>query len=359
MLLNLLMTFLINNSSASVVGYGSSDAVLPAKNQELFYMGFELALRQKFSPDELKSKLVVESSNNGSALGAKVVAESLVKKNAELLVGFPTSHEALLAAKIITDNNKFGIFSGAGHDDLGKMGPMIVTTGESMVDSIRSTLSFIKKRNLGKKGAVIVNPFAVFSKNQADLLKQNYNDKDFNLSFVSLNKDKMLSSADLAGLRSNDFIIVTPYADESVKFLEQFRESKLDLPIITNSSWTTGDLELIRRFLVDRKSPVYSATLWLKGSSESMPIEKLIKEKYGREAVAEMMYGFDLGVIVRNILSKLPTTFTAKDVKDVFYKINCFSNTSVGTLCFDKSGGHVKRKIYFVQFHKENFIKVE
>jgi ABC-type branched-subunit amino acid transport system substrate-binding protein len=212
--------------NSSLVGYGSSDAVLPSKNQELFYMGFELALRQNFSQDQLKQKLITINSSNGSALASQKVCEELIQKGSELIVGFPTSHEALLAAKISKQNNKFAIFAGAGHKDLGEMGPKIITTGESMIESVKQSINFIKQLKLGRKGVVIVNPFAVFSQNQADVLKEVLrNDNKLDITFVNLDKDKTLTSSDLQLIKASEFTIITPYADETVRFLEQFREN--------------------------------------------------------------------------------------------------------------------------------------
>jgi ABC-type branched-subunit amino acid transport system substrate-binding protein len=343
-----------------LVGYGSSDAVLPSKNQELFYMGFELALRQNFSQDQLKQKLITINSSNGSALASQKVCEELIQKGSELIVGFPTSHEALLAAKISKQNNKFAIFAGAGHKDLGEMGPKIITTGESMIESVKQSINFIKQLKLGRKGVVIVNPFAVFSQNQADVLKEVLrNDNKLDITFVNLDKDKTLTSSDLQLIKASEFTIITPYADETVRFLEQFRENKIDLPIITNSSWTTGDLESIRRYLVERKTPLYSSTLWLKGAPESKYFEQLVLKTYGREAVSEIAYGYDLGIIVRELLKILPYNYNSDDILNAFLKIKCFENTTSGKLCFNPKGGHSLRKIFFVQFNKTNFSKVK
>ncbi|MCK6596731.1 MAG: ABC transporter substrate-binding protein [Bdellovibrionaceae bacterium] len=340
----------------SLVGYGSSDAVLPSKNQELFYLGFELALQKSRLSEDIMSRIITSSVNNGSALGAQKAVENLIANKVELIVGFPTSHEALLAAKIASANNKFAIFAGAGHEDLAKFGPKILTTGESMDRSVTSTLAFIKKNVYGTKGIVVVNPFAVFSQNQADKIKE-INSKNFKLKldFAYLNQNKTLSEEDLKKIEKSNFIFITPYADESVKFLEQFNKNKIDLPIITNSSWTTGDLESIRRFLVQRKSPIYSSSLWIKGSKESLTFENLVRSTYGREAVAEISYGYDLGIIVKSILTELPKKFTSDDVVNFIKNKKCFSNTTSGKICFSPNGGHAERKLFFVKFNKSNF----
>lgn len=322
-------------------------------------MGFELALTELFPKDQLSEIMAVDKVTDGSKLGAMVSAQTLLKKGVKFLVGYPTSHEAVLAAKVCLKNSILCIFSGPGHDSLGQMGKHIVTTGEPMKLSVNETLGFIKKKQLGRNGGVIVNPYAVFSQNQADMIKTLTRTRDdLRLTYISLDKDLKIPPDQLTNITNSDFLIITPYADESAKILEALKSANIDVPIITNSSWTTGDLEFIRRYLVSWRSPIYSSTLWLKGSPESAHFERLVRKIYGREAVSEISYGYDLGVIIRALLKKLPPKYTKEDVLRAFYQQKCFDKTTSGSLCFEKTGGHAHRSIYFVEFTKLGFKRV-
>ncbi|PIR26933.1 MAG: hypothetical protein COV43_00030 [Deltaproteobacteria bacterium CG11_big_fil_rev_8_21_14_0_20_42_23] len=277
-----------NSQDLGKIGYGSSDAVLPGKNQELFFMGFDTGMQTTLKERTLNEVLITNHVWDSSQLGAMRSANYLVSQGVVALIGFPTSHEALLVSKVAKENKMLGFFAGAGHADLAKMGSLIYTTGESMKYSVESTLGFIKKHFPSGRGVLIVNPYAVFSKNQedtfVDLMKDSKN-RNIEMVPMYLRSDLKLSSEDIKRLKNLkiDYLCLTPYADESVRLMEQMEREDLEFPLISNSSWTTGDIEFIRRFLTNRKSPVYSATLWLKGSSESKKFESVIRERYGKE----------------------------------------------------------------------------
>ena len=354
----------LHSSEQAKIGYGSSDAVLPAKNQELFFMGFEAGFKKMVSEKTAGEILIAEQVADGSPLGAMRSAESLIGRGAVALVGFPTSHEALLASKIALQHGVLAVFSGAGHADLAKLGSLIFTTGESMRYSVESSLAFIKKYFPKGEGVLITNPSAVFSKNQedtfVDLMKgQQYS--GIKMISMQLGRDLKLSEGDVQRLKNikKGYLCLTPYADESVRLLEQLEKEKLDLPILSNSSWTTGDIEFLRRFLTNRKAPVYSATLWLKGSPESKNFENLIRQRYGREPTAEMAYGYDLGVIIGQTLNAVKGPLTQKSIAEAFRRIRCFDGVTSGKICFKPEGGHAERKITFVAFTKKGFIPAD
>jgi len=350
----------INDCNAALIGYGSSDAVLPSKNQELFYMGFELGM-QKYVDKKTYSELVESIQiSNGSQLGAQSAARTLVKNGSKLLVGFPTSHEALLASKATANNDVVFIFAGAGHSELGKLGKRIYTTGESMETSIKASLDFIETKFKGKKGALIGNPFAVFSRDQdthfKEFLKEPHYSK-VSIEFHSLNKNLQLDPTVVQKLKNNkfDYVILTPYADESGKILEQFEKSSIDLPIISNSSWTTGDVDYIRRFLTNKKQPSFCPSFLLSDNKDRNSFLKLFKNKFGKDATSESSYGYDLGVIVGQIISKVGKNPKIEDLINSIQSNKCFKNTSSGKICFPKSGGHSIRKLNFYKFTKQGF----
>lgn len=351
----LIITLASCTSLAAKIGYGFSDAVLPAKNQELFYMGFEAGVGEVLGISNLKNTIDLVRITDGSQLGAVKAAEQLLaNKEVVIMVGFPTSHEALLAAPLFKQNDVLSFFAGAGHSSLANFGELINTTGESMSLSIETTLEYIKNNYIEKMGLVISNPKAVFSKNQEDSLKKKISSTQVfkKLQFANLNSNLTLDSYTLNTLKRGqfDYLILTPYADESVHFLEQLEKAEIDIPIITNSSWTTGDVEYIRRFLSRRRSEVISTMLWSKKSKDWKLFERKIIKLYGRTPTSEMAYGYDVGIISAALLKRTKPPITKTSITETYAKTRCFDGTSVGRLCFTNRGGHAQRKIQLVKF---------
>ncbi len=347
-----------------IIGYGSSDAVLPAKNQELFYMGFELALRSALDRRFGHDALTVEQVSDGSQLGAIRAANVLVERGAKILVGFPTSHEALLAAEIAIKGSMLMIASGAGHEKLGTMGNYVFTTGESMDYSVRTMMEFIDGRYGNARGLLVANPRAIFSVNLADTAKRIQAGPQQkllpNLEYAEVDAKFMLPADALQKLKRGayQYIFLTQYADESARLLQQLEDLSIDVPIFSNSSWTTGDMELLRRLIIRRKSATYSCALWMPGSNESQPFERLVRKIYGREPTSEMAYGYDVGVIVAKTLNRVKRDPTRENIHHSFLAQKCFTGLASGKLCFQPKGGNADRKIYFVKFVKDRFVPV-
>jgi len=354
-----------NTAGAAVIGYGSSNAVLPSKNQELVYMGFELGILQHITEKAFSELVEIKQSSNGKQLDAQYVARELIKDGARLLIGFPTSHEALLTSKIARENNVMAVFAGASHSDLATMGPMIYTTGESMEYAVRSTLDFIQKRFPNSKGALIGNPFAVFSKNQDDHYLKLLQEPAFSsmrIEHLTVRNDMSLSPEALDKLRSNQYayLIITPYADESGKMLSQLEKQGIDLPLIANSSWTTGDVDLIRRFLTHKREPSYCASF--AGSTKSRDYRKfssLFFGRFGKLPTAESSYGYDLGLLIGKILKTVGKNPSAEDFRLALAKSPCVENSSSGKFCFPSGGGHAFRKLDILKFNKQGFKPIE
>ena len=347
-----------------IVGYGSSDAVLPAKNQELFYMGFDLALRANLDKRYGHDILSVSQVSDGSQLGAVRAAKDLITQGAKFLVGFPTSHEALLAADIAIKAPALLISSGAGHEKLAKLCNYVFTTGESMDYSVRTTMEFISKKFQGEKGLLVSNPRAIFSLNQTDTAQRIQREAHGkilpNLEFADVDSQSRLSEEMVKKLKSGQYkyLFLTMYADESAHLLQQLEDKEIDLPIVSNTSWTTGDVMFLLRLLTRKKAETYSASVWIAGSAESAPMEHLIKKAYGREATAEMADGYDLGVIVAKTLNGVKDQLTTENIQKSFVTQRCFTGLSSGQLCFHPEGGHADRKIYFVHFLKDHFVPI-
>ncbi len=347
-------------------GYGSSDAVIPAKDQELFFTGFEAGFEETFKGKIPSTLLALEHVYTGSQLGAAEGAQKLLQKGVKALIGFPTSHEALLVAKLAQEAKTFALFPAASHSALADFGPFVYSTGESMESGVRKALSFINKQFSGRQGFIIYSPYAVYSKDQKDIFERlarlpEY--KDLSLEFAALNADLMLSPEELSKLKNGrtSYIYLTQYASEATAVMGQLQAQHIDLPIITNSSWLTGDIEFVRRYLTPRKSPLYSVGVWLKGSPQSKRFERVIRRRYGIEPTPEIAYGFDVGTVIAKIYLDVRSEkdITSEMLRKAFVKRRCFDGTSSGGLCFGPSGGHAQRAVQFVKFTKKGFVTIE
>lgn len=361
--LNLLI---FSNTAYSVkVGYGSSDAVYSAKNQEYFYMGFSFAM-ERFLEERYKSELsnilVSEQLSDKKQLSAIRAAKKLISSDVVALTGFPTSHEALLVAPLAKENDILFISAAAAHSKISEYGPNVYTLGESVLKSKIELINFIKnKLNNPNQGVLITDKQAVFSVNQSNLLIETNQKSSKPLSFSNLllNSEKVLSKNNIESIKNGkyDFIILTTYADDSVKFLEQLISYNINIPIIANSSWTIGNIEMVRRLLVKYKGEIFCVSSVVKGIDTAQTFEKSYLESYGKQPETEMYYGYDLGVIVSKVMNSLKGNVTRKDFINTFSEIRCFEGLTTGNVCFPEGGGHVLRQIHWLKFNKLNGFK--
>jgi len=350
-----------SSAQAAIVGYGSSNAVIPAKDQELFSLGFEAGFRFETGASPTVETLVVRHDTSGAQLGALRAVDELFKANVQVVTGFPTSHEALLVAPLVASRKLFSLFPAASHSDLAKFGPYVFSTGETMRDCVSAALTFAQ-RNFGQgKGAVLVDSGAVYSFDQKKIVDELVKEglvPSLTLEFFYLGADHRLSVADLARLRKlkAKFVYFTQYASTSRDVMEQLQSDGLNLALVANSSWLTGDIEFVRRnLLLPHRLPLYAVGVWLQGLPESRAFDVFIKKMYGVSPTPEIAYGFDAGLIVARTLRQAATPVTAETFRKAFLQIRCFDNTSSGRLCFPPEGGHAKRQVHVVRFTKTGF----
>lgn len=339
---------------AQVIGYGSADSVLPAKNQEAFYTGFELGLKEMIGEKSVKELLAVEQVSSGSPIGAIKSVKMLLDKKVKMFVGFPTSHEALQAAKLTSADQYLTIFPSAGHTALAEFGSTVFTTGISVRSSIAETLKMFKNRFKNQKGIFIYNPQAVFSVNQKNEIEKNVaveRDQSIKFDFAALDAALKIDEAMLSRLKKREYqyIFLTPYADESAAVLSQLNAEKIDLPIVSNSSWTSGDIEFIRRVISEKKAPIITGADWVPGIETSKYFEKQFQKKYGTAPSAESASGYDLGIIAGTVIKRAKNNYAKESLVKAFHQDLCFTNTTVGKICFPEKGGHGSKPVIFMQ----------
>ena len=203
--------------------------------------------------------------------------------------------------------------------------------------------------------------------NQSDTFQKYFEEKKpagISLARVNLDSILILDEASIADIRNKkyDYFFVTMYPDESVSFIRQLEALKVDLPILANSSWATGDLEFIRRGIMHKKSPILIGSIWMEGSAESKGFEKLLKTKYNRGPTAEIASGYDVGIIAGTVAKRAGGNYSSANMFKSFYNDVCFDGTSVGKICFPATGGHAIRKMHYFKFNAagtSDFVRVK
>lgn len=336
------------------IGYGSANSVLDSSTLELVLGSFEIGLRQTLKDQSKRSLVLTEMDHSGSQLGALRVAKSLKEKGAIVLVGFPSSHEAILASKYGIQNDMWFFSSSAGHSELDALGAKVYSISESTVDAVRASLKHIKEHQGGKRGLVVINPKAVFSVNQDKAHKELVKQPEFeNLKFdvVYLNEQSQLDADVIKKLKEGlyGYLSLTMYSLESVELMKQFDESKIDLPIY-NTTWDQAEIDVIRRFIYTRKSSLYIFTPWVPDSAAAKNFERIIRKAFDREPVESMAYGFDLGVVIGTLINRIDGPLTPESFAKALKSSRCFEGTTSGRLCLPQNGGHSERKINVIDY---------
>ncbi len=348
-----------------LIGYGSSDAVYSAKNQEFFLMGFTLGLEEKLKPPlniQIKHLLNVVQLNDRQSLSALRAADKLLKENIAVLAGFPTSHEALLVAPSAQKHKTIFISAAAVHSELAMKGSYVYSLGESIITSNNALISFVNKRFKSQTGIVTIQPEKVFSKNHVEALRKSNSTMFEKLSLFETNltvegklKDSVLDNL----LRGQyGYILITTYADDSIQLLEQLITYNINLPLITNSAWTIGNIELVHRLLMQYKGDIYCVSSIIDGMKSAKIFEDTYSSRYGKKPESEMYYGYDLGIIVAETINRIKGKITKKKFHQAFTRNLCFDKTTTGKVCFPKEGGHVQRDMYWLKFSGKKGFKV-
>ena len=348
-----------------IVGYGSSDVVLPAKNQELYYLGFEAGMTRQLGTTSLSEYVTTAQISDGSYLGAVESVKKLIDRDVKIIAGFPTSHEAVLVGRITRNLNVLTIFPSAGHSELAEMGNRVYTTSEPMSVTVDTMMDIANKVKLkAAKSLITFNPRAVFSMNQDKELERQIargGIRGESIEKIYLEQNLRLDDVVIKALREGMYncVIITMYPDESVEIMKQLDENGIGVPIVTNSSWSTGDIEFLRRTIAHMKAPIYGFALLMKESSHYQEVAKYIEKRYGRKPTTEIIDGYDLGVIIGTIYKRMQRRREYTDPLKSFQEDTCFTGTSVGKICFPKEGGHAIRTVYKVRISKDGWISMQ
>ncbi len=340
---------------AGKVGFGSTTSVASRSFQENVYLGFEAGMHKTLGKEKTDAFVVASQLTDKSPLSATRSAETLLKNGAIGLVGFPTSHDALLAADVARKAGVLSFFAGAAHRDLAKKGPLVYSTGGSMDSLFDSLFIFLKRTFPQKRGLAVVSPFNAFSMNQEATLLEKTKAPDASLPLLDLRrltKAQVLSNEDLAQVKAKtyDYLYLTLYPEDLPALLSQLTAAKIDLPMVSVSG---ADPSVLERFLANMKSPFYLGSSYDPRTLAARHLDQQMLKQFKVKANPELGMGYDLGIVVGTILSRVSGPLTKQSFIDAFNKDRCFTGIvrSVdGKVCFPQGGGHIFQGAIFRRF---------
>lgn len=335
-------------SKNPIIGFGVTNSFLNDVAVETFTAGFSFAIANN---KLLLEQIRIESESEHSPIGATRVAQKLIAQGAKALIGFPGSHDCLLAAKEAFRAKIPALFLNCSHEDLNNYAGQIATTESPLIDEVNSMLDFLATREVGKKGYVIVQPSHIVSRSQATLYK-NSNSKrkaPLDLEIIELLADGTLNSKNLNFIRSNkiDFIILTAYPDLIKNLRDQIAGNLHKTHLYGSSAW--DNLEVARRFLLDLNSEFIYPTTWDRESKQSRKFIEAYRKKYSKEPSPEAAFGYDLGLILIALDRDQPAKSLSVKLATSISQKKCFKGLLSNTLCLGDLGVHTYRKRIFVQ----------
>ncbi len=335
-LLFLVFIFLYLNSPALgqcplKIGYGSSAAVLPKRHIEQFYLGFETALRSSLTPAELLNNSINIRSDD-SYDGAYKIAKKFGEEKFDLIVGFASSHEAILAEKGLIGTQTVLLSAGAATSDLGALSANSKSIAVSM-KSIASTIySYTASRYSKKSGVIILSQNQLYGSKLGQLIVEE--DKTNALQKVILDKSGNIPKKDHKTINNAEFIIFSIYPNESEAALKDLKKIGYLKPIIGNTSWSVGEFDMFKHILKDLGNKIILPEIV---TNRSVQPEVLVNlKKQGFTATTERLLGYDAGVVVSHLIRSCEKQGNVQPVKIR----GCYEGTSMGAICFTDGTAH-------------------
>ena len=334
-----------------IIGYGSSNSVYSTNIVEAFYSGFESGLVETLGRERMNDILTKSLDLSGSPVGAIHAVESLIDQKVEVLVGFPGSHDCILAGQIAKSKDIPAIFLNCSHSKLATLGDNIFSTESSMELEVEAMLHFLAYKFKSGTGLIIINQKAAASIDQEPIYRRLLDGRTLpvNAEVHRLNDGLVLDDALLSEIKGGKFqyIVLTAYPDSLLNLRDQMISERINLPLVGSSPWDNPDS--MRRFIANLKTPFYFSSTWNRGLPISQEFIRKFKAHFHKEPDAEEAFGYDLGSIVGRTVKKAKQPLDRNTFLDAFHAQKCFSDLNAVTLCFNKNGGYTNRTRYFTQ----------
>lgn len=353
-----------------VIGYGYSDILVPVERQEHFFMGFKYGLERALKElnngagrggpcsEYERIEIIKDIKSNKGKLEALYAAQELASHGAVLLAGFPTSHEALLAAKIAKGKKLALVVPGAGVDALKDYGEFLFTT--SPINSAYLDYQFSELVKRHKDILLVAKKDEVFS---MDLFKhlQSINEaagRPLNFIQVFLNEKSQIDDHELKSVleRGVTAVFITMYASESKQVLLQLLKNLLkDSIIYVSSAWSMGDLSYLSDVRSKFGNQILSVAVWSStiGLGEQNSFTEKYRSIFKTYPPLEAAHGYEAGAAAANLLFNAKEA-TAESVLESLKNLGCFTVETVGRLCRSQTG-FSERRFFWLKWTDNGF----
>lgn len=343
--------------SRPVVGFGYTDAVAAARNQQLKLTGFRLALEAHVERKGYVDQLLVSDSEKMGIMSASLGVKRLIGSGVEVIAGFSTALDSALAATEVVRSKKFYI-TGSTHPALADYGPAVHTVALPHSSLATPMLTAIKKNFPNQRGLLIKDDSSLFSKTHADHIVELLRKPEFKTVQVDIidtrNRERPLCLKLVSRLKKGEFkyLFITTYIENTVTLVRQLAQNKIDVPFYTNISWTTVDADQMRAAVFNKKSAIFSVAYWLPGSKEAETFERSIAKEYGAQGMVDLAFGYDIGMASAHVLNSIRGPITSEKAIGVVINRPCFTSPISGKICFNQKGGFVRRNLHTVVIDK-------
>lgn len=316
------------------IGYGSSSAVLPKRHIDQFYLGFETALKSSLSPKQLLENTIIVR-NDDTYDGAYRLAKQFAQEGFDLIVGFPSSHEATLAEKGIESYPTTLLSSGAATSTLGQNNHRSKSIAISQKAIAHQIYSYISGQYLQKKGVIILSSQQIYGTNLGNLLLAADHKQSFQK--VVLEKTGKIREKDYEIIRESGFVLFAIYPNEAELALKDLRSIGYKGPIVGNTSWSVGEFDMFKHILKGLSNKIIIPEIVNLKKISPKVISNL--KKHGYSPTTERVLGYDAGIVVSQIIAQCHTS----NSKHKFDINICFKETSQGSICFKNGFAHGQR----------------
>jgi ABC-type branched-subunit amino acid transport system substrate-binding protein len=352
------------------IGYGYSDVLLSIERQEHFFMGFKYGLEKGFQqlagkesgPCNTFDKIeIIKVERLGmNKLDAFYAAQELASKNIIMMAGFPTSHEALLAARVAKEHQLALIVPGAGNNALEEFSSYLFTTSAKNIDYIVQQFDELVKKYPKKNILVLAKKDAVFS---MDILENivklnNSAGKPISIKPMYLLDNLQLDQSELQseiekGVAS---VFITMYASESKQAFSQILELiPKGTTIYVSSAWPFGDVSHLFDLKSKYENPIRSVAAWSEtiGKNKKDSFYKKYQQTFKTHPPVEAGHGYEAGYFAAYVLFHSKKADSAS-VLEALHNTKCLTVDTVGDVCRD-STGFSKRNLFWMNWTMQGF----
>jgi len=373
LLLCLLVSFPVHAKTVSPnckIAYGYAPNVIPAEKQKQFYSGFQFGLKkayQAFKPSETPCssysnvQITFKHGTTKNPLEALNVAKELTKESPLFIAGFPSSHEALLVAKVAKDNGMAFIIPGAVASDLANFSQNIFTTSPKRYTYGKSLLQELSKKYVGKEILIVVKNDIIFSIDILKNLQKANNELGNKVTLVPtyLDENNMIPANDLKKIKQGGiggvYITLYPYISKLV-LTQLLKELPDQSHIYVASAWSSTNLSYFKGISTKDKKRLkaFGAGIPPDNDKQLTAFIKEFEKSHDFQPGIEAVEGYEAGVYAAHVLYKAHKP-TKESMLTSLHETKCVDVLTVGKICRDDEGYSTK-KLRFFQLTDKGFI---